>query len=1442
MADSQGSESKAPDAIDWLVIGSGGVGGAICRRLLERLPAVVGAGVSSMQGDDVALEQAQIRAPEVLVIDTDRSALKGLDERGLMLTTTAAMLDAAHRTPERFRAEWMNRDLLRSRPFAEQGTGGSRMLGRFMFLLPDSRTAVRARIAKWLKSGTGRKRVYIVAGAAGGTGSGSLVDLAYQVQDVAASLSTAVEVRGLVLAPPPTDGKLAPNAFATLTELHYYSDTCTRYRAFLAEEGEEKTPEVATRRPPFKRVSLLTSVRVDGSVLPQVEMQDRASVYLLTATVGDAGGWEAERKEREGTISLIDAEGNPQVFSSFGTEWVEYPEERLVNAVYRNLVRRSIASWLHGDAPATAAELPANVPVRDAAGLARLLRGATTDGEVPEEIIRPIKQRLPWLHKANWPQWKAVDDELNTALTAAAGTQPRPGRPGEGPMADRYRNLREQVITEWRGKAKEWLSRDALALERVARILGEAAADLRTHTDPTADWEAAREAYSAAKARLLRVVTASERDPFLTFRKSLAKKKLAAEYERIAEQYVSHYLQAHALPFMSDLRQSLLEPARSWSGRISETGALFGQLSRAWADYESALLEKLRSDEGEERLALGMLRLPGSETPYVANTGWSLPFARPEEEVKAIADLRRGWIEFLVDKEEGLLANPGRSALDQVSAETREDRHPWLMPSSYTPSLDSGSVQMRQYIAKVDRELRLRLDERLRAWLSASAFQRLAERHRTAIELEAQLRRLIGNAAELPAIEPPHARPQGFPSEYALIFFGESKAGQVPSVLQGVVQSAENERPTRITTSRSPHYLTAITEHPGYALSRCPAFHHFEEAFREAKSKPEGKTLFPFSRVDVPWQAATLVSRDRLRDASDALYLALAWGLLRLGADGAIPIPGTVHSSAPGEVRFPLPGEFDLAVRQLAGDLDLLEAVTRVADRAVQSRGVEWGALELERAVHGENVMGVKFPGVNDLHMSRNARLLALRAAARYEDLFEEYARTTAGQETEWMRVQTTHMCPACNFDLGAEAEKIPGACPNCKEPILPQRLHGFKRTDGFRRIPNPFVVGTPLETRSNVFVGREDIIQQVRDRLIRPAQRTILILIGERRCGKTSALRQLKYRLEGDLTPLFIDMQGLTASDLPGFLYWLAWRMKEALDERGVSINLPTYEEFTAGPPDYQFESVILPEIRKKLGGGRVLLMLDEFEVLAQRVMQGSFDGRAFDYIRHLMQHGEGIEFLFAGTHVLRSFAANYVTFLFNIGVFLNVDFLTPDDALRLIQEPVAAAQVTFTPDALDAILELAGAHAYFTQMVGFHLVERLNKLRKRQVTREDVEAEAQPVIAAAGAHLDHVWGQLNNAERLLSSFFVDFCGRGQKVLEDDLLHAAVGTGSGLRPYIFRTAVEKLVAVGLFRESIDDKDGRKVKILSLTAEVYRQWLQTAHSFTRQREEGVTWE
>jgi hypothetical protein len=1409
---------------DTLVIGIGAIGGYVARRLEERTPAP----------PPGAPETAP--RPELLWLDTDRTTGQTVGPRALVTTTNAAVIDAAYRAPERFHAGWIDREVLRGQTLAQPGSQGSRMLARFLLLLPENQNAFRERINMWLggvpKEGR-RPRIFVVAGAGGGTGGGQLLDVAYLIQQRAAGLGVDPELRALLFLPAPADAKGAPNAFATLTELHYFSDPFTRYRAHF---GDAETP-YESRKAPYHRVSLVTPITAEGVQIPLVELQERAAVYLYTAISGDAGEWEAERQQREGAVGLLDAEGNPQSFSTYGTEWVEYPEERLTNAVYRNLVRRSLIAWLQGDHGISVRDLPANVPLRDSEAMARLLAGVG-DGKQLDEVLHPVRVRIPAIHQAPPHQWQVMDQELDKILLGAAGTLPSPGQPGRGPMADRAQQLRDQVLEEWRAHLRAWLAHDGLSLERIARVLGEAAAELRTATDPHAAWEESTRAVQGHRKRVLWAAGRARQDLFLLFGRRMALKKLAAEYSQLAAHFLLQSLYTHSVAYQREVRVQVMEPVRTWAARINELAGHLAKLSRAWADFESGLLERLRKDDEAHRLALGKMRLPGAETPYVANTGWNIPYIPAAEEAAAIKDLREGLFQFLAERPDGLLALPGYSYLDGPADQARDDRLPWLIASASSPMVESGSEKLRQAVARIDYELRLRANTRLQAWLGATAYQRLSEQFKSASELEYELRRLVADATQLPAIEPPHVRPAGFPSDYELIFFGDATAAALPAPLQGLQEAAQRERPTRVVPSRSPHYLTAIAEHPGFSLARCPAYHHLEEAYREAQRS--GIPL-PFSRIDVPWTSATLITRVRRRDASDVLYLALALGLVHPNPDGGIPLPNSLVPERKGERRFPLPEEFDLAVRQLSGDTHILEALSLAVDRTVQSKGVEWCALQVERVVSGQDPLPTRFPGSAE-RQQKLARLAALHAVSRHDDLLEEFARTNIAQDTAWLKAGDAYACPACAQVLATQPEAIPGACPNCTAPLLPQKLTGVTRADGFRRIPNPFVVGTPLETRSNVFVGREDIIEQVRDRLIRPASRTILILIGERRCGKTSALRQLKYRLEGDLTPLFIDMQGLTASDLPGFLYWLSWRMKEALDERGIQVDLPTFEEFTSGPPDYQFETVVLPAIRQKIGGGRLLLMLDEFEVLAHRVMQGSFDSRAFDYIRHLMQHGEGIEFLFAGTHVLRSFAANYVTFLFNIGVFLNVDFLRPQDALRLIQEPLAPSGVSFTEDALQSIVELAGAHAYFTQMFGFHMVERLNRLRKREVTRQDVEEEAGPVIAAAGAHLDHLWGQLSSAERLLIAYFVQVCPRGEKRPEDEVLQSAVRDDPSLRPFVFRTAVEKLVAVGLLRLTTDEEGDRHgQRLLSITAEVYRQWLQTQHAYQRLREEGLTW-
>jgi hypothetical protein len=97
------------------------------------------------------------------------------------------------------------------------------------------------------------------------------------------------------------------------------------------------------------------------------------------------------------------------------------------------------------------------------------------------------------------------------------------------------------------------------------------------------------------------------------------------------------------------------------------------------------------------------------------------------------------------------------------------------------------------------------------------------------------------------------------------------------------------------------------------------------------------------------------------------------------------------------------------------------------------------------------------------------------------------------------------------------------------------------------------------------------------------------------------------------------------------------------------------------------------------------LLLLLDEFEELETAVRRGNLDSSIFGFLRHLIQHTANLSVIFCGTHRMEELAADYWSVLFNISLYRHVAFLDREEALRLIQEPVAAFGMKYDDLALE-------------------------------------------------------------------------------------------------------------------------------------------------------------
>jgi hypothetical protein len=252
----------------------------------------------------------------------------------------------------------------------------------------------------------------------------------------------------------------------------------------------------------------------------------------------------------------------------------------------------------------------------------------------------------------------------------------------------------------------------------------------------------------------------------------------------------------------------------------------------------------------------------------------------------------------------------------------------------------------------------------------------------------------------------------------------------------------------------------------------------------------------------------------------------------------------------------------------------------------------------------------------------------------------------------------------------------------------------------------NPFIVGSWV--RGEDFFGRDEVIREILE-----GERHSIWVLGARRLGKTSLLKEIEHRVERSRdTPfvaLYWDLQG--SGDARGLAETLLSSIEDSEAFRRATDV--TVDELESLPVADMLATLVRRTVR---GGWRLLLLIDEAEEL---LVVGRADPGTLARMRGVLSRGGDARSVLTATRILARLddEARLATSPFLQGFIPPVYLtpLTPEESRPLL------ARGEFATEDVETIIERTACHPFLVQL----LASRLFESRDLAATLEQLGAD---------------------------------------------------------------------------------------------------------------------
>jgi len=351
------------------------------------------------------------------------------------------------------------------------------------------------------------------------------------------------------------------------------------------------------------------------------------------------------------------------------------------------------------------------------------------------------------------------------------------------------------------------------------------------------------------------------------------------------------------------------------------------------------------------------------------------------------------------------------------------------------------------------------------------------------------------------------------------------------------------------------------------------------------------------------------------------------------------------------------------------------------------------------------------------------------------------------------------------------------------------------------------------------MFYGRDDVFNFIRDNLCTTPHPAPLAILGPRRIGKTSLLKQLPVRMDDCVAPVYVDCQSFGMDPgMPAFFSRLGEQIRRGLENLPwVDLSgLPSLEPAAMGDaPAMYFLETFMHAVYAALGDRSLALCLDEFEALEETVRRGRLDVGALDFLGQLVAAEEQIVCILSGVRDLDALApAGWVEagLLEDFRAY-QLGTLPETLARRLIEEPPAMFGVHYTPRAVVALLDATGCHPYLLQLLCAELIKIRNEARRNELTHHDVREAVNRVVDERRG--DFFWATLSSYHQAALIAACQVCHDGEHLsvqfsaAEVEQRMLALGFAPYEWPLSVAALLRDLTFQQLLREEVDD-DGMR--------------------------------